>query len=62
VTGPAGPVGRQGEGLFSGSLLMVESGTPQPAGYTYIDTFDLTPSSDSRGRGVMVKIDLYRKN
>ena len=43
-------------------MLMVESGTPQPAGYTYIDTFDLTPSSDSRGRGVMVRIDLYRKN
>jgi len=62
AVGPVGPVGPQGEGLFSGSLLMLNSGSPQPAGYVYVGTFDLTPSDDARGRGVAMHIDLYRKN
>jgi hypothetical protein len=63
--GPAGPVGAsgpQGEGLFSGSLLMLESGAPSPGGYVYIGTFDMTPSNVERGRGIQVRVDLYRKN
>jgi hypothetical protein len=62
ATGPVGPIGPQGEGLFSGSLLMLECGAPQPAGYTYIGTFDMSPSGDSRSRTAAMRIDLYRKN
>ena len=62
LAGLAGPMGPQGEGLFSGSLLMVDSGRPQPAGYVYVGTFDLTPSGDARRRGMLMRIDLYRKN
>jgi len=60
--GPVGPTGPQGEGLFFGSLLMLESGSAQPAGYVYVGTFDLAPSGDARGRGALMRIDLYRKN
>jgi hypothetical protein len=60
--GSAGPIGPQGEGLFPGSLLMLESGAPAPAGYTYVSTFDMTPASSERGRGVQVRVDVYRKN
>jgi len=62
ATGPVGPMGPQGEGLFSGSLLMLECGSPQPAGYTYMGTYDMSPSGDSRSRAVAIRIDLYRKN
>ena len=41
---------------------MLESASPRPAGYVYVGTFDLTPSDDARGRGVLMRIDLYRKN
>ena len=34
--GPQGPVGLQGEGLFSGSMIMVAKGSPAPAGYTFV--------------------------
>jgi hypothetical protein len=60
--GAQGPAGPKGEGLFSGSLLFVEANSPVPAGYTYIGTFDLTPSADSRGRAAMIRVDMYRKN
>ena len=33
-----------------GSLLMLPAGAPAPPNYTYVGTFDLTPSLDSRGR------------
>jgi Collagen triple helix repeat (20 copies) len=62
LAGPGGPMGPQGDGLFYGSLLMVDSGRPQPAGYVYVGTFDLTPSGDARRRGMLMRIDLYRKN
>jgi hypothetical protein len=57
--GPAGPAGPQGEGLFSGSLLMVPSGSPVPAGYSFVGTFDLSPSSGPRSSALIV--DVYRK-
>jgi Collagen triple helix repeat (20 copies) len=60
--GPVGPMGPQGEGLFSGSLLMLDSGSSRPEGYVYVGTFDLMPSDDARGRGVLMRVDLYRKN
>ena len=61
LVGPMGPAGPQGEGLFAGSLLMLEAGAPAPAGYTLIGTFDLTPSKESRARTAM-KVDVYRRN
>jgi len=60
--GPVGPSGPQGEGLFPGSLLMLDGGAPAPAGYTYVGTFDMTPTSSERGRGVQMRVDVYRKN
>ena len=58
--GPTGPRGLPGEGLFAGSLLMLDAGSAAPAGYTFVGTFDMV-SSDSRGRAV-VRVDVYRKN
>jgi hypothetical protein len=58
--GPAGPTGPQGEGLFAGSIVMVAAGGTAPAGYTYVGTFDLSPSRPRSGGAITV--DLYRKN
>lgn len=66
--GPQGPVGAtgaqgaQGEGLFSGSMLMLAAGSSAPSGYTLVGTYDLTPSGDSRSRGIALRVDVYRKN
>jgi len=60
--GAIGPMGPQGEGVFSGSLLMLDCGTPAPAGYTYLGTIDMSPSGDSRSRTAAMRVDLYRKN
>jgi hypothetical protein len=67
VQGPAGPVGPQGpqgpqgltgEGLFSGSLVMVAPGIMPPAGYTFIANVDL-PKTPGPGK---VTVQLYRRN
>ncbi len=60
--GPPGPTGPQGEGLMSGSLLLLPAGSPAPPGYTFVGTFDLQPSESNRGRGVQLRVDLYRRN
>lgn len=60
--GPAGPTGPQGEGLMPGSLLLLPAGSAAPAGYTFVGRFDLQPSSDNRGRGTQMPVDLYRRN
>jgi len=52
----------RGEGPFSGSLLLLPSGSPAPSGYEFIGGFDLAPSAGPRGRGVTFSVDLYRKN
>ena len=59
--GPAGPKGDPGEGLTPGSLLMLPAGSPAPPHYTYVGTFDLTPSMDSRGRNIAMAVDVYRR-
>ncbi len=43
IPGATGAEGAQGEGLQPGSLLMLPAGSPAPAGYTLIDTFELNP-------------------
>jgi hypothetical protein len=60
--GTAGPKGDPGEGLMPGSLLMLPAGSPAPLRYTYVGTFDLTPSLDSRGRNTAMSVDMYRRN
>ena len=60
--GPAGAKGDPGEGLMPGSLLMLPAGSPAPLRYTYVGTFDLTPSLDSRGRNTAMSVDVYRRN
>ena len=57
--GPVGPEGPQGAGLFSGSMVMVPSGSPVPAGYVFLGTFDLIPNAGGRGSALVV--DVYRK-
>ena len=60
--GPAGAKGDPGEGLMAGSLLMLPAGSPAPLGYTYVGTFDLTPSLESRGRNTLMSVDVYHRN
>ena len=57
--GPEGPQGPRGEGLFSGALLMLPSGSPVPAGYAFVGTFELNPISGPRSSTLVV--DVYRK-
>ena len=66
--GPAGPQGPQGakgdtgpagQGLFSGALLLLDVGSPAPAGYTFVGTVEVTDTS--RGRETR-RVDLYRRN
>lgn len=59
--GPQGPVGPQGEGLMTGSFLMLPAGTPAPSGYALVGTFDLQPSGANRGRGTQVQVDVYQR-
>ena len=62
VPGPVGLTGDKGEGLAAGALMFLAAGAPAPAGYTYVGSFDLTPSDDSRSRGVALRVDMYRRN
>jgi hypothetical protein len=38
---------------------MVPSGAPVPAGYVFVGTFDLIPTSG--GRGSSISVDVYRR-
>ena len=58
-TGLTGPAGPQGEGLVSGSHLLLPAGAPPPPGYDYVGSFDLFPSGGSRGREALTSIDVY---
>ena len=58
-TGLTGPTGPQGEGLMSGSHLLLAAGAPPPPGYDYVGSFDLFPSGGSRGREALTSIDVY---
>jgi hypothetical protein len=63
ATGPQGEKGDPGEGLMGGSLLMVPAGSPAPAPdrYTFVGTFALTPSAESRSRNTALAVDVYRR-
>ena len=64
--GVDGATGPQGEGLFSGSLLMLPAGSPVPAGYSFVGTFDLRGQvTGGRGGGggtPQVTVDIYIRN
>jgi hypothetical protein len=45
-----------------GSFVMLSVGSAAPGGYSFVGTFDLTPSGGSRGRPVMMQVDIYRRN
>ena len=64
LLGPQGPKGDQGEGLVSGSLLMLTGDDQPPPGYTLFATFtrvmDTTP--DAPGGTSLVTVRVYRKN
>lgn len=57
--GDKGDKGDVGEGLFPGSLLMLPTGTPAPAGYTLVGTYTLPPTEAKRG---VLRVDVYLKN
>jgi hypothetical protein len=60
--GPHGPVGPQGEGLISGAYLLLEEGTPAPAGYTYVGKHKLLPSLLQNPLPPPLTVVVYRKN
>ena len=68
--GPLGPMGPTGEGLVSGSLLLLPVDRIAPSGYTFVGTFkeEVTipaDEADGRRQGTRVlnmTIAIYRKN
>ena len=64
LIGPQGPKGDLGDGLVSGSLLMLTGDDQPPPGYTLFATFtqvmDATPGSPSGNNLVTVRV--YRRN
>lgn len=46
----------------AGTMLFLAAGSPAPAGYALVGTFDLAPAGGSRGRPAMFHVDVYRKN
>lgn len=67
VAGPMGPVGPQGpqgpagEGLISGSLLMLAANAPAPAGYTYVGKYTMLPALQNP-QVLPLTLFIYRKN
>ena len=63
ATGPAGPVGTTGptgEGLVSGSLLLLQAGVTPPAGYTFLGVFSLGTDDAKKKGGLTVMV--YQRN
>jgi alpha-tubulin suppressor-like RCC1 family protein len=58
--GDTGSTGPQGEGLFSGSLVLLPVGVPAPAGYTLLGTYSLA-SEDAKKKGGLTVV-VYRRN
>jgi Collagen triple helix repeat (20 copies) len=58
--GPQGPQGERGEGLMSGSLLMLPAGSPPPSSnsYLFMGGFILSPDG-SRARSGPIAVDIY---
>ena len=59
ATGAIGPIGPQGEGIFSGVMIMLPALSPAPQGYTLVGRFDLTTSQSPK---TTIQVDIYRKN
>lgn len=62
ATGPIGATGAQGpagEGLFSGAMILLPTGSPAPAGYTFIGKYDFTTAVNPK---TTIRLDMYRKN
>lgn len=76
ATGPAGAAGVNGVGAFPGALVLVQEGTPVPAGYTFVGFYyeevRVPVAAPARGRdrddhkdnsrATRVRINIYRKN
>jgi hypothetical protein len=58
--GPQGPAGAAGDVAVSGSVLLVVSGMPAPAGYVYLGSFK-QPLPSGAGPATSVTLDVYRK-
>jgi hypothetical protein len=41
-------------------MVMIETGSPAPRGYTLVGSFELTPASNSASRRTL-SVDVYRK-
>jgi hypothetical protein len=59
ATGAVGPQGPQGEGLFSGAMIFLPTGSSAPSGYTFIGRFDFTTATVPKST---IRLDMYRKN
>ena len=57
--GPVGPQGPQGEGLMSGAMILLPTGSPAPGGYTFVGRYDFTTATNPK---TTIRLDMYRKN
>lgn len=60
--GLQGPSGPTGEGLVTGSMLILPAGSPPPANYTYVGSYSLTPTTGGKGPKALLNVDVYRKS
>jgi hypothetical protein len=59
--GDRGDKGDKGEGLVGGAMLILPEGSPAPAGYYFLDTFDFSFTDRSRGRRQMLRVDIWQR-
>jgi len=57
--GPVGPQGPQGEGLMTGAMILLPTGSPAPGGYTFVGRYDFTTATNPK---TTIRLDMYRKN
>lgn len=58
--GPTGPQGPAGEGLVSGSLLFLRSGTP-PSGYVLLGTTNISLAVSGSRKPTVITVSVYQK-
>lgn len=63
VAGPAGSAGPEGPPVVMppGEVLFLLGGSPAPAGYVFVGSYQLQPANIPGPRSVMIRVDMYRK-
>lgn len=60
--GPTGPQGPIGEGLMSGALLLLPTGSPAPSGYTFVGVFNMPLQIPGQAKPTLQVLAVYRRN